>query len=136
MSVKAAMTAHAETALTLFSMAKQAHEDSVGQRIARARKARGLTQAELAKRIDTIQAMVSDYESDRRRVYAQVLVKIAQELSVSVDELLGTVPQKGSTKGAMSLRFTRRLQKLDALPRAQQKFVLQTLDALLKSASS
>ena len=65
-----------------------------------------------------------------------MLVKIAQELSVSADELLGTKPQKGTANGAMSLRFTRRLQKLDGLPRAQQKFVLQTLDALLKSASS
>jgi transcriptional regulator with XRE-family HTH domain len=80
--------------------------------------------------------MVSDYESDRRRVYAQVLVRIAQELSVSADELLGTKPRKGAANGAMSLRFTRRLQKLDALSRTQQKFVLQTLDALLKSASS
>ena len=80
--------------------------------------------------------MVSEYESDRRHVYVQVLVRIAQELSVSADELLGTKPQKGTANGAMSLHFTRRLQKLDALPRAQQKFVLQTLDALLKGASS
>lgn len=132
------MTEHAETALTIFAMAKQAGpaDESIGRRIARIRKARGLTQAELAERIDTIQAMVSDYESDRRRLYAQVLVRIAQALSVSVDELLGTRAGKAGSGNAISLRLSRRMQKLDALPRTRQKFVLQTLDALLKSAAS
>lgn len=137
MYVKATMTASAETALTIFAMTKSAtHEDSLGRRIARARKARGLTQVELATRIGTIQAVVSDYESDRRRLHAETIVRVAQALSVSADELLGTRGQKAGTGAAMSLRLTRRLQKLDALPRARQKFVLQTLDALLKSASS
>jgi len=138
MYVKATMTECAQTALTIFTMAKPAssHEDTVGRRIARARKARGLTQVELANRIGTIQAVISDYESDRRRLHAETIVRVAQALSVSADELLGTKAQKASTGGAMSLRLTRRLQKLDALPRARQKFVLQTLDALLKGASS
>lgn len=35
----------------------------------------------------------------------------------------------------MSLRFTRRLNKLSELPPARQKFVLQTLDTVLKGAS-
>ena len=137
MYVKAAMPAPAETALTILVMAKSAtHEDSLGRRIARLRKARGLTQVELATRIGTIQAVISDYESDRRRMHAEMIVRVAQALSASADELLGTKAQKGNAGGAMSLRLTKRLQKLDALPRARQKFVLQTLDALLKGASS
>lgn len=136
MYVKVPMTAHAETALTIFAMAKAAtHPDTIGRRIARTRKARGLTQTELASRIGTIQAVISDYESDRRRLHAEMIVRIAQALSVSADELLGTKAQKASTGAAMSLRLTRRMQKLEALPRAQQKFVLQTLDVLLKSSS-
>lgn len=69
-------------------------------------------------------------------IYAETIVRVAQVLSVSADELLGTRAGKGSTDSAMSLRFTRRLNRLSTLPPAQQKFVLQTLDALLKSASS
>ena len=77
-----------------------------------------------------------DYESDRRRIHAEMIVKIAQTLSVSTDELLGTKAQRDSANGAMSLRFTRRLNKLSELPPSRQKFVLQTLDTLLKGASS
>ena len=77
--------------------------------------------------------MVSDYESDRRRLHAEMIVRVAQALSVSADELLGTKGQKSGAGSPMSLRLTRRLQKLSALPPARQKFVLQTLDALLKS---
>jgi transcriptional regulator with XRE-family HTH domain len=136
MYVKAAMTASAETALTIFAMGKSTGDESIGQRIARIRKARAMTQVELARRLDTIQGMISDYESDRRRLHAEMIVKVAQALSVSADELLGTKAQKGAANGAMSLRFTRRLNKLSELPPARQKFVLQTLDALLKSVSS
>ena len=80
---------------------------------------RGVTQVDLATRIGTIQAVVSDYESDRRRLHAETIVRVAQALSVSADELLGAKGQKGSAGAAMSLRLTRRLQKLDALPRAR-----------------
>jgi transcriptional regulator with XRE-family HTH domain len=126
-----------ETALTIFAMPRShSREDSVGQRIARARKARGLTQVELAQRIGKIQAVVSDYESDRRRIHAEMIVRIAEALSVSTDELLGTKAQRDSAHRAMSLRFTRRLNKLSELPPARQKFVLQTLDTLLKGAAS
>ena len=126
----------AETALTIFCMSKPAtQDDSVGRRIARLRKARGLTQAELAQALGTIQAVVSDYESERRRLHAEAIVKVAQALAVSTDELLGTHGPKGAAGEALSLRFVRRLQKLNELPRARQKLVLQTLDTLLKGAS-
>jgi len=128
------MTTHAETALTLFAMAR---EETLGRRIARIRKARGLTQTELARRLGKIQAVVSDYESDRRRIHAEMIVRIAQVLSVSTDELLGSKAQKSAgNSGEISLRLARRINKLSELPRARQKFVLQTLDALLKGASS
>jgi hypothetical protein len=38
--------------------------------------------------------------------------------------------------GALSLKLTRRLHRIEALPPARQKLVLQTLDTLLKGASS
>jgi transcriptional regulator with XRE-family HTH domain len=112
------------------------HEDTLGRRIARLRKARGLTQVELAARLDTTQTLVSDYEQDRRRLHAEMIVKVAKLLGVSADELLGSKPTRGAAGGALSLKLTRRLHRIEALPPARQKFVLQTLDTLLKGASS
>jgi len=61
------------------------------------------------------------------------------DLSPEISTLRWSDPHyagKGSAGSAMSLRFTRRLNRLSTLPPARQKFVLQTIDALLKSASS
>jgi transcriptional regulator with XRE-family HTH domain len=49
-------------------------EETTGQRIARIRKERGYTQNELAERIGTIQALVSDYERDKLRLNAEMAV--------------------------------------------------------------
>jgi transcriptional regulator with XRE-family HTH domain len=109
--------------------------DTPGRRLARLRKARGLTQAELAVQLDTIQGVISDYESDRRRMHAELVVRLAQVLKVSADELLGLKKAKGAAgHGALSLKLTRRLQRIERLPPARQKLVLQTLDTLLKGA--
>jgi transcriptional regulator with XRE-family HTH domain len=64
-------------------------DESVGERIPRVRKERGYTQNELAERIGTIQALVSDYERYKLRLNAEMAVRFAIALEVSTDELLG-----------------------------------------------
>lgn len=64
-------------------------DESLGERIARLRKERSITQQELAERIGTIQVLISDYERDRLRVTAEMVVRIAEALDMSADELLG-----------------------------------------------
>jgi transcriptional regulator with XRE-family HTH domain len=68
---------------------KFGEDESLGQRIGRLRKERAITQQELAERIGTIQVLVSDYERDRIRVTAEMVVRIAEALELSADELLG-----------------------------------------------
>lgn len=57
-------------------------------------------------------------------------------LGVSTDELLGSNANRGADNGALSLKLTHRLHRIEALPPARKKLVLQTLDTLLKGASS
>jgi len=109
------------------------NEESLGQRMARLRKARGITQTALAEMLDTTQTMVSDYEQDRRRMHAEMVVRAAQALKVSTDELLG-VRQPRQQNGKMPLKLSRRLQGIATLPAPRQKAVLQTLDLLLRGA--
>jgi len=61
----------------------------LGHRLARLRKARGLTQTDLAHHLETTQTVVSDYEIGRRRIHLHRAQQIAEILQVSVDELLG-----------------------------------------------
>lgn len=79
-------------------------------------------------------------ELDPRRVHAQRLREIAEILQVSADELLGmpTTRAHGTCNGhgELSLKLVKRLKGIEALPRARQKAILQTLDFLLKGAGS
>ncbi len=54
----------------------------IGERIRRAREARGLSQEQLAEQIARDQRSVSEYESGKRRIYAHDLPTIARALAV------------------------------------------------------
>ena len=107
-------------------------KETIGRRLARIRKEQGYTQVELAERIGIIQALVSDYERDKLRLNAEMLVRFAQALNVSADELLGLNGDKRLAAKNPSLKILRRLNKIASLPPTKQKAFLQTIDALLK----
>ena len=58
-------------------------------KIAEARVAKGLTQAELAKQIGTTQQQIARYESGSNDVKSSVLLKISEALGVTLTYLLG-----------------------------------------------
>ena len=105
--------------------------ETFGQRLARIRKAKSYTQVELAAKLGIIQVMVSDYERDKLRPYHEMIVRMAKALEISADELLGVKPFK-SKDVKVSLKLQRRMKKIDALPPAKQKVILQTIDAFIR----
>lgn len=74
-------------------------EQTLGQRIAEARKARGLTQEALATELSVSPQAVSKWENDLTCPDISLLPKLAELLGLSVDELLS-----GKSKAA-SLRL-------------------------------
>lgn len=106
---------------------------STGQRIARVRRERGFTQAELADCIGIVQALVSDYERDRLRLTAEMLARFAIALEVSADELPGLAVESLRTPKP-NLRLLYRLKRIESLSPSQQKSLLQTIDMYLKAA--
>ena len=107
--------------------------ETIGRRLARVRKEQGYTQVELAQRIGIIQALVSDYERDKLRLNAEMLIRFAQALDVSADEILGLDKAKRVAAKPPSLKILRRLNRIAGLPPARQKAFLQTIDALLRA---
>lgn len=105
--------------------------ETLGERITRIRKERGFTQVELASRIGIIQTIISATESDERKLSAEMAVRFAQALDVSMDELLG--PGRQPKRGRKpSRKILRRLEKIETLPRTQQTAVLKTIDNALE----
>ena len=104
-------------------------KETQGQRLARLRKAAGVTQMELAKAISTSQRMIAYYEKHSLELPARLLPQMAKRLGVSVDQLLGVEaitspsPQEG--------RLLRKLKEVNRLPAKDQKAVIYYIEALL-----
>jgi transcriptional regulator with XRE-family HTH domain len=117
-------------------MAKNLEIESRGQRIARLRREKGLTQAELAQRLRVSQPVVSDYENNVIRLPADVVVQIAEILDASTDELLGMKqPATRSDGGIKNRRLYRRMQEIEKLPRRDQEALLRTIEAFISKTS-
>ncbi len=108
--------------------------ETFGQRLARFRKERGYTQVELAERVGLVQTLVSDYERDKLRLNAEMIVKFAEALEVSTEDLLRPNGHKPLGKRP-SRRVLRRLEKIESLPTHQQATLLKTIDTFLRGAS-
>ena len=108
-------------------------EEALNQRIARLRKERGYTQAELAKKMGITRELVSDYERGKIRPHYEMIIRFALAFKITTDELLGLKASKNNGSQP-SLKIMRRLKKIEDLPPTQQRSLLNTIDTFLKGA--
>ena len=94
---------------------------SLGRNVRKARRDLGLTQADLAERLDLEEATVRAIEADRRGVSVETLLKLAGELRTRVGVLLGEEKEKRSPVHAEAAKL------LDDLDRAWQHSALSIL---------
>jgi len=109
-------------------------KETLGQRLARIRKERGLTQKDVAERTGLIQTLVSDYERGRLRLAADMIVRFAVALEISTDELLQPKRGKAQPPQKASRKVLRRLQQIESLPAYQQRALLTTIDNFIAAA--
>jgi transcriptional regulator with XRE-family HTH domain len=108
--------------------------ESLGQRITRLRKSKGMTQKELADVLGISRDMVASYEGDRVRIYDDMILKLAQTFSVSTDVLLGAHTLAHEATTPLNPNLIRRMKAIQALPAFKQKSLLLTIDTFLKGA--
>ena len=106
-------------------------DESLGERLARFRKERGFTQVELAQCMGITQALITDYERDKLRPYAEMVVRFALALGLTTDEVLGLRAAPLASVARIPRRFLRRLEALSQLPKRDQEALLRTIDAFL-----
>jgi transcriptional regulator with XRE-family HTH domain len=107
----------------------RAYFKALGRHVSALRKSQGMTQAELARAIGVSQQAVFAYELGERRISVLVLAKIAKVFSVSVEDLVGMSPPRAA-KGRLSPRAMRHAERLQALTKTQQRFVIRIIDVL------
>jgi len=103
-----------------------------GDRLAALRKARGITQIELADAIGSTQRNISYYENHASYPPVAVLIQIADVLAISTDELLGLKRRKTDPRESDPelQSLWRKFQKVASLPKRDQRAVVRLVNSL------
>lgn len=122
--------------MVAIQMKQESHTyyKALGAHIALLRKSRGMTQAELARSIGVSQQAVFAYELGERRVSVFILVKLAKVFAIAVEELMGISRPVRIPKRRLSPRAMRHAERLQALSKTQQRFVVRIIDILETSS--
>jgi len=103
----------------------------LGERLAQARITAGLSQAELAKLMNTSQPAVAYWERNAEALRSDVIIKLTEILKISADALLGiSNKQKIAAKPIGKAR--RVFDAVSKLPRRQQEKVLSVLEPFVE----
>jgi transcriptional regulator with XRE-family HTH domain len=103
----------------------------MGKRLALARKAKQISQYQLADLLGLKQPIIAEYEIGRTPVPVQRVPELAKTLDVSTDYLLGLSTEERQSKPGPESLLEQKLQQLKKLPRSQQQTVLKMLEGLL-----
>lgn len=102
------------------------------------RKAKGLTQPQLAEELDLTQKQVSDYELAKSTPSLDMLPKIAKYFDTTVDSLLGTkeiaadfTPKNGKKSRHGNSRFAQLEDLFDQLSPEEQRTTLKQIRGII-----
>jgi transcriptional regulator with XRE-family HTH domain len=117
----------------LVAVTEKDFYQALGRRVAEARKSQGLSQQQLADELGIAQQTLAHYEVGRVRVAVAQLPQLARALAVTVEELIGEEAQP-ARRGPVP-KLLQQMERIQRLPRAQQRFVMQMLDTVLQQAA-
>lgn len=106
-----------------------------GRRLTAIRQERGLTQTQLADRINASQRVISYYETVADSAPGSIIVQLAQALDVSADELLGLRPPKKArpiSEDPKTKRLWKKFQQVQKLPEKDQRAVIRLVNSLVE----
>jgi transcriptional regulator with XRE-family HTH domain len=116
---------------------KKYGETSFGERLQSIRKARGLTQVQLAGAAGTTQRAISYYETEAGFPPAPAVIGLAQALNVTTDELLGVRPPRVErvNDDSEARRMWKRFQLVSTLPERDRKAIIRLVNSLIANST-
>lgn len=104
---------------------------SGGQRLKSLRKDSGLTQAALAEKVGLTTNYYGDIERGKKIPQMDTMVRIANALDASLDDILADQLNHG-----VMVRANRLSVALKGLPAEDQKYILSALEAMIQTAKA
>lgn len=110
--------------------------EQIGRRLARLRKAQGMTQLELASSVRLSQQLIAEYEAGRKNIPVWRLINMAEAMGIEPRLLIeGDENHKAYGRRGPPSKLQRQVERIERLPPSQQKSIMQVLDMALKSDS-
>jgi transcriptional regulator with XRE-family HTH domain len=125
---------HLDRCSMAISASEHAFFERLGARVAELRKTQDITQVEMAETLGVSQQTINSYEVGRRRIPVSALPTLARSLGVSLEELLGDDTGAAKKRGPAP-KLQQQIERIQQLPRTQQRFVMQMLDTVLAQQS-
>jgi transcriptional regulator with XRE-family HTH domain len=100
-----------------------------GKRLAKFRKARGLTQEQLGELVDVSKRVIAYYEGETKYPPAHLIAPLSKALNVSADELLGIKKTKIALDPKLAALW-RRLKVLETFSNKDKKAVAQFVEVI------
>lgn len=109
-----------------------------GARLAELRQGRGMTQVQLAQAADTTQRAISYYENEAGHPPVDAIIRLADALGVSSDELLGMCNGKHRTvkkeqEAPEDNRLWKKFRQVAQLPEKDQRAVIRLIKYLART---
>ena len=105
------------------------------EKLIAARKAKGLTQIQLAERINSTQRAISSYENRLTYPPAPVLLKIAHVLDVTAEDLMGATKSKNKKASPQinpkTQKAWKKFQQILSLPEKDQRAIIRMINSLV-----
>jgi transcriptional regulator with XRE-family HTH domain len=120
-------------------IARQPDQTGFGRRLAELRKARGITQVQLAQTLGTTQRAITYYENEADYPPVDAIIRLADALGVSADELLGMNNGKAA-KGRSEQddpevrRLWKKFRQVTRLPEKDQRAVIRLINSLANAS--
>jgi transcriptional regulator with XRE-family HTH domain len=99
---------------------------TIGEHIMLLRKQKGISQSELGKKIGTSGDIIGRYERDLMTPGVDVIIKISDALSISIDYLVG------KTTLLLDQDTLKRLEEINALNEEAKSYILQHVDMMVR----
>jgi len=107
--------------------------DTFGGRLRDCRKAKGLSQNELAGILKTNHSVIGKYERDAVKPSIDVVKRLADVLETTIAYLMGETKSDDLFKDPEMLR---RLKEINQLPQKDKDCILYNLDAVLRDVKT
>jgi transcriptional regulator with XRE-family HTH domain len=103
---------------------------SVGERLRRLRQHAGYSLRALGEEVGVSYTVIHYYETQEGRIPSDILIKLADALGVTADEILGRTNDRKATT-PKNRRLLRKLLQVEKLPPRDRESVLRMIDGMV-----